>query len=73
MLGWIYKIINTKNDKIYIGSTTDFETRRRQHFSEYGRVQTVRLDPAMREIGKQYFKMIALARRAQNTRALTIS
>ena len=34
MKGYIYKIINKKNDKFYIGSTIEPEKRRKRHFDD---------------------------------------
>ena len=60
-MGWIYKITNNINNKIYIGQTTQsIEKRFRQHISEAKNGDLGHLHGAMRKYGFENFSIIGL-------------
>jgi group I intron endonuclease len=60
-LGYIYKIINDINDKIYVGETTrSLEDRFSEHCFE--KRSTSRIHKAIQEFGWQHFKIIEIER-----------
>lgn len=58
----IYKIINLKNDKCYIGSAVDFRTRKTRHLSQLkcGTHHSIHLQRAYEKYGKESFEFIIL-------------
>lgn len=54
-MGGIYKITNMINNKFYIGSTTDFIRRKKQHFNKKCRYISL-LKNALCKYGKENFK-----------------
>ena len=57
MLGYLYIIINTTNNKKYIGKTTNFEQRKQQHLSELrkGTHHSHKLQRAYNKYGEDNF------------------
>ena len=54
----IYSITNTKNSKIYIGSTNNFKRRKRQHFRDLkqNKHDNPHLQASYNKYGKEFFK-----------------
>ena len=60
--GKIYKLVNSVNDMIYIGSTTEpLHKRWVSHLTEYKRRPNNKLYTKIREIGIEHFKIILLS------------
>lgn len=57
MKGYIYKIINKKNGKFYIGSTINISKREKRHFSdlEKNTHHCLFLQRAYKKYGKEFF------------------
>lgn len=53
----IYKIVNSKNKKIYVGSTTNFSRRKNQHFTSLNNNEhhSILLQRAYNKYGSDYF------------------
>lgn len=64
----IYKIVNSKNKKIYIGSTTNFSRRKNQHFSSLksNNHHSIALQRAYNKYGKECFCMEKIERFSYN-------
>lgn len=62
MEGYVYMIINTKNNKMYIGSTVDYSKRKRSHLNALlGQYHdNIKLQQAFNEYGEDYFKFVLL-------------
>ena len=58
MKGYIYKIINEKDGKFYIGSTIDIDKRKKRHFSDLknGKHHCLFLQRAYKKYGENSFK-----------------
>lgn len=54
----IYKIINTKNYKIYIGSSVNYKNRKQEHFRDLflKKHHSIALQRAYNKYGKEFFK-----------------
>jgi len=60
----VYKIINTIDDKIYIGSTSKtLEERFKQHLYDATRNNTIKLYKHMRYLGFEYFRIELICER----------
>lgn len=58
----IYKIVNLKNDKFYIGSTCNFRQRKNRHFNQLrkNKHHSIYLQRAFNKHGEENFKFIEL-------------
>lgn len=58
---WIYKIVNFKDDRVYVGKTSDLRRRALNYVNEYLKGETSRkLPKAFHDLGFQYFLMFPL-------------
>lgn len=64
----IYKIVNTKNGKFYIGSTTNFHKRKLQHFNSLrkNKHHSIYLQRAFNKYGEESFKFVII-KKCENT------
>lgn len=60
MKGYIYKIINEKNGKFYIGSTVNLDKRKKRHFNDLknGKHHCLFLQRAFKKYGENAFKFV---------------
>lgn len=57
-LFYLYKIVNTVNDKVYIGVTSRLKERRKEHFSKSSKCSKLR--NAMDKYGRENFEFVVL-------------
>jgi group I intron endonuclease len=58
--GQVYKIVNSVNDRIYVGSTTQMLCKRMALHRNSAKSQTSNIYTAMREIGVEHFKILLI-------------